>query len=247
MHDAGISLPLPPAPDPHWAWFFDIDGTLIELAGEPSSLRVSHALPEVLEAMSRRVGGAMALVSGRTVSNILALIAPLEMPLAGCHGVERRLADGRVLRPAPAPEIARARQLLTTFTRGHAGLRLEDKGVALAIHYRDVPQLEAACRNAVEQAISGNLGVLAGKMMFEIKPRDYSKGTALTAFMAVMPFQGRTPVFLGDDQSDEDGFAAAAAHGGLGILVGPPRPTKAMFRLENVSSLHIWLTGLSKG
>jgi trehalose 6-phosphate phosphatase len=246
MHDAGMTLSLPPAPDPHWAWFFDIDGTLIELEAEPSPLRASHALPKLLGAIDRRVGGAVALVSGRTVTNILALISPLEMPLAGCHGVERRLADGRILRPAPAPGIDRARRLLTTFVGRHHGLLLEDKGLTLALHYRQAPHLETACRNVVEQALSGNLDVLAGKMAFEIKPRGYSKGTALAAFMAVMPFQGRTPVFLGDDLTDEDGFEAAAAQGGLGVLVGPPRPTKAMFRLENVSALHIWLTGLSK-
>lgn len=247
IYDAGMTLSLPPAPNPRWAWFFDIDGTLIELGTEPAPLRVSHNLPELLAALDRRVGGAMALISGRAVSNILALISPLKIPLAGCHGIERHLADGRILRPAPSPGIAHARQLLTSFVNRHDGLRLEDKGVALALHYRQAPHLETACRNAVEQAISSDLGVLAGKMVFEVKPREFSKGTALGAFMALDPFLGRTPVFLGDDLADEDGFEAAATLGGFGILVGPPRPTKAMFRLNDVSSLHLWLTGLSEG
>lgn len=245
MHAAGMILPSPPAPNPHWAWFCDIDGTLIELASEPSSLRTSRNLPELLDALHRRVGGAMALISGRSVSNILALIAPLRIPLSGCHGLERCLADGTVLCPAPSPGIEQARRILRDFADSHDGITLEDKGVTLALHYRQAPHLEAACRNVVTQALSGDLGMLAGKMVFEVKPRGVSKGTALAAFMKTDPFRGRSPVFIGDDLTDEDGFEAAAMLGGRGILVGAARPTKAAFRLEDVPSLHRWLAGLS--
>lgn len=240
-----MTLPPPPAPSPQWAWFCDIDGTLIELASEPSSLRKSHHLPELLDTVRRRVGGALALISGRTVSNMLELIAPLELPLAGCHGLERRLADGRVLRATPSPRMERARRILRDFVDRHDGVFLEDKTLTLALHYRQAPQLEAACRRVVERVSAGELGLLAGKMVFEVKPRTSSKGTALGAFMETEPFCGRRPVFLGDDQTDEDGFKAAAARGGLGILVGPPRPTHATFRLADVASLHVWLAGLN--
>ncbi len=245
MHAAGMILSPPPHPDPHWAWFFDIDGTLIELASEPSSLQRPHHLAELLAAVRQRVGGAMALVSGRSVANILALIAPLEVPLSGCHGLERYLADGRLLRPPPSPRIDRARGMMKAFAEKHPGIVLEDKGLTLALHYRHVPHLEIECAAVVAQAASGDLEVLAGKMVFEVKPRGVSKGTALRAFMETDPFRGRLPIFLGDDLTDEDGFEAVAALGGKGVLVGPPRPTKATFRLQSVPALHDWLAGLS--
>ncbi|PKU22739.1 trehalose-phosphatase [Telmatospirillum siberiense] len=244
MHDTGKTLSPPPAPDPCWAWFLDIDGTLIELTGEPSSLRKPHRLPELLEALRRRVGGAVALVSGRSVSNMRALIAPAELPLAGCHGLERRLADGRMLRAPSSPLLAEARATLRAFADDHPGVFLEDKECTLALHYRQVPHLEWACRDAVERTVSGDLGMLSGKMVYEVKPRNFSKGTALRSFMESTPFQGRRPVFLGDDLTDEDGFEAAAALGGIGILVGPVRPTRAEFRLADVPSLHAWLAAL---
>lgn len=244
MDDASRMLPLPPAPDPHWAWFFDIDGTLIELAQEPSSPGFRQHLPDLLEAMRRRVDGALALISGRSVSNIMALIAPAELPLAGCHGLEQRLADGQILRTPTSPGLAKARKMLQTFVDGHPEISLEDKETTLALHYRQAPHLAEACRDTVEQALSGDLGLLAGKMVYEMKPRGVSKGTALHSFMKTTPFRGRRPIFLGDDVSDEDGFEAAATLGGLGVLVGPRRPTRAAFHLADVAALHLWLAGI---
>ena len=245
MPDANPILPVPPIPDPDWAWFFDIDGTLIELSSEPASLKDKQRLPELLEALHHRVGGALALVSGRSLSNMLQLIAPFRLPLAGCHGIERHLADGSILRPEQSPALKRARKTLTDFTNAHDGLFLEDKGLTLALHYRQAPDLEAACRSVIEQVATDDLGWFSGKMVFEVMSRGYDKGNAVEAFMATAPFRGRKPVFLGDDLPDENGFRAAKAFGGLGILIGPPRSTAAMFQLENVTSMHAWLAALA--
>jgi trehalose 6-phosphate phosphatase len=244
MLDRIPTLPLPPVPDPNWAWFFDIDGTLIELAQEPASLKIKHRLPEILAALQRQLGGALALVSGRSIENILQLIAPFRLPLAGCHGIERRLADGRILRPEPSPDMDRARRIFSDFTKAHDGLFLEDKGLTLALHFRQAPHLEADCQAVAEQAAVGDLNWFPGKMVFEVMARNYTKGSAVEAFMAEEPFRGRKPVFIGDDLPDEDGFETVRRLGGLGILIGPMRSTKAQFRLDSVSALHAWLAKL---
>lgn len=237
-------LPLPPAPNPKWAWFFDIDGTLIELASEPASLDVGHSLPALLEALYERTGGALALVSGRSLDNIQKLIAPFRLPMSGCHGIERMLADGSILRPAAAPEIAAARERLSQFAEAHPGTVLEDKGLALAIHFREVPHLAADCKAVIEEVAVGSLGWFSGKMVYEVKPKAYDKGYAIKAFLEMEPFRGRTPVFLGDDQPDEFGFAAVRSLGGVAVLVGAPRPTRASHRLDSVSAVHAWLNRL---
>lgn len=235
------SLPGPPAPDAGWAWFFDIDGTLIELADEPASLEAGPHLPAFLEHLYHRFGGAMALVSGRTLSNILCLTAPFRLPSAGCHGAERLLADGRILRMPPSQHLARARGILSRFAAAHPDLVFEDKDTVLSLHFRKAPHLETVCRAVVEQAASGDLGWIAGKMVFEIKSRAFNKGSAVQSFLESQPFRGRMPVFVGDDLPDEDAFDAVRRRGGFGVLVGALRPTKALYRLESVSSVHGWL------
>jgi trehalose 6-phosphate phosphatase len=233
----------PPPPSSGWAWFLDIDGTLVEIAPTPSAIHVAPGLVELLAALSRRSGGALALVSGRSVDNILDLIAPLRLPAAGLHGLERLTADGRILRPPPLPGLDGARQALAAFAASHPGVVLEDKRLTLALHYRQVPEFEQACRQAAAAAVAGCVGlaVAAGKMVFELRPAGSDKGGAVQAFMAEPPFAGRRPVFAGDDVTDEDGFAAVNRLGGLSVLVGPERPSSARHRVEGVNSFCEWL------
>jgi trehalose 6-phosphate phosphatase len=237
------TLPAPPLPSPGWAWFLDIDGTLIEIADTPSAIHIPPELPGLLQALADRHGGAVALVSGRTVENIARLVAPFHPPAAGLHGLERRLADGRVLRPDPSPLLDGIRRSLSDFAAANPGVILEDKGLSLALHYRLAPHREAAARAVAEAAVAGHpeLRLQAGKMVFEIRPRGADKGGALRAFMAEPPFAGRVPVFVGDDVTDEDGFKAANALGGISVMIGPPRPTAASFRLADVAGLRRWL------
>lgn len=243
MPDRLPPLPLPPVPDPAWAWFFDIDGTLIELAQEPSSLRAGRGFPDMLRGLMNRLD-AMALVSGRSLGNMEKLVAPLALPMAGCHGTEMRLPDGSLSCPPAPPALARARRILAQLAERHPGLVLEEKPYSLALHFRHAPELAAACREAAREAAGSDLEWLAGKMIYEVKLGGFTKGTAIRRYMTMAPFAGRRPLFIGDDITDEDGFEAVAALGGIGILVGEKRPTKAIFRLENVSSVHAWLAGL---
>jgi trehalose 6-phosphate phosphatase len=234
----------PPMSDPGWALFLDIDGTLIEIAPTPSSIHAPPGFASRLAAIAVQHGGALALVSGRSVDNVLELVAPLRPPVAGLHGLERLDAAGRLMRPPPLPSLEVVRQTLTRFAADHPGLILEDKALSLALHYRQAPQWEAAARAAVDEILASAPGLrrVEGKMVLEVRPQQGDKGEAVRAFMAEAPFAGRLPVFVGDDLTDEDGFAAVNALGGISVLVGPPRPSQARFRLDGIAAVWEWLT-----
>ncbi len=233
----------PPSPQPDWAWFLDVDGTLIDIAPTPSSICVPPALPGQLAALSARTGGAVALISGRSIDNIRSLVAPYRPNAAGLHGLERARADGPIIRPQQTAGLDHIRNRLMAFAGSHPGLVLEDKDLTLALHYRQAPERQQDARRAVEEAAAAHPGfrVQAGKMVFEIGPAGYDKGAAVRAFMADPPFAGRVPVFAGDDVTDEYGFHAVEALGGISVLVGPERATAAHFHLPDVAACSAWL------
>ncbi len=234
-----------PAPAPDWALFLDFDGTLVEIAARPEHVRIDSLLPATLADLHDALGGAVAIISGRPLVELDVLIAPAMLAAAGLHGLERRLADGRLVRAESAStELDKARQSLTALVANKPGLMLEDKGLTLALHYRQAPQWRARCRRAVDQALaggSGDLHVLEGKMVFEIKPANVDKGKAIEAFLAEPPFRARLPVFIGDDVTDEDGFAVVERRGGITIRIGNGAPTRARWHIDSVRDLVDWL------
>ncbi len=236
-------MPPPPSPASDWAWFLDVDGTLIDIAPTPSAIHIPPAMPGLLSALAFRFGGAVALVSGRTLDNIRMLVAPFRPPAAGMHGLERVTAGGVVIRPSEASGLDDIRDRLRIFATAHEGVIIEDKGLTLALHYRLAPACEDSARRAVEDSVSRHpaFRMLAGKMVFEIAPAGCDKGTAVRAFMDEPPFAGRIPVFVGDDVTDEHGFAAVNDMGGVSILVGEERATAARFRLADVGACQAWL------
>lgn len=227
-----------------WAFFLDVDGTLIDIADAPDLVHVDERLPRLLEEVRCASGGALALVSGRSLADLDRLFAPMRFPAAGLHGAERRDARGRLhVRPrAPALDAVAAR--LAAWCSSRPGTLLEDKGGAVALHYRMAPRQANAARVEVEAAL-GTLGTCyvlqAGKCVLEIKPRGASKSRAIDEFMAEEPFAGRRPVFVGDDLTDEDGFRAAREHGGLAIVVGEIADTGAQYRLADAVAVQRWL------
>jgi trehalose 6-phosphate phosphatase len=206
---------------PDCALFLDFDGTLVDIAPQPEAVVVPEGLVETLGHVQLFLEGAVAVISGRPIEQIDRFLQPLTLAAAGVHGAERRRADGSLvlLDTHPLDEVARVADELA---RHHPGLRVESKRGSLALHYRNAPELESLCVSAMQAAVdaSPGLALLHGKMVVEAKPGGASKGHAIEDFLREPPFAGRTPVFIGDDVTDEVGFSAVQRLGGLGVKVG---------------------------
>jgi trehalose 6-phosphate phosphatase len=229
------------------AIFTDFDGTLVEIADTPEDIDVPESLPQALERAARELDSAFAVLTGREIGDIDKFLSPLILPIAGAHGTQRRRADGTMEEPDSASQIGAEEiaHAVEPLIMAHPELLMETKDAAVALHFRQAPELEAACRLAMEDAVGGvpDFTIVPGKMVFEARPRGITKGTALRAFMTEEPFIGRTPVFIGDDTTDEDGFIAAQELGGVGIKLGDG-DTVARMRIANVASVHALLRGL---
>lgn len=221
-----------------------MDGTLLHLAEHPDDVEARPEVLELLGALHRLNDGALALVSGRGLEALDGIFAPLSIPAAGQHGHERRDARGRVHRERHDERgLDEARKAFSDFVAAHPESHVEDKGASVALHYRGCSELTpevAALGRRLAHELPNTLRLQSGKMVLEIKPRGGSKDAAIAEFMAEPPFAGRTPVFLGDDVTDEDGFRFVNAAGGLSIKVGPGE-TEARHRLEGVEAVLAWL------
>ena len=227
-----------------WAFFLDIDGTMLEYAPHPQQVRVGAELLEDLERLHAATGGAVALISGRSVEDIDKLFAPLAFPAAGQHGTERRTASGLVhVHTPPLEGLRRAAADIVQLTASHAGLVFENKGMTLALHYRLVPGLRTLAEREM-RAIGASLGeafeLQTGKFVVEIKPSGKDKGSAIAEFAAEPPFEGRRPVFIGDDLTDEPGFEVVNRLGGHSVKVGPGI-TRARWHLFDAAAVRGWL------
>lgn len=238
--------PSAPPYSPDCAFFLDVDGTLLEIAETPGAVQADAADYRLLERLYAAAGGAVALVSGRTLAMIDQLFAPLKLPAAGQHGFERR--DGQNRRRRHRFDAARLRPIaaaLREFAAAHPGLVFEDKGASVALHYRLAPELrEASHEQALAAAalLPGEVEVQPGKMVWEVKPVGAHKGMAIEEFMRELPFRSRLPVFLGDDFTDEDGFQTVNRMGGQSIKVGAGA-TAARWRLADPAAARAWLAG----
>jgi trehalose 6-phosphate phosphatase len=233
----------PPLPAGPACLFLDVDGTLVDFALRPEGVAIDAGLIELLRAASKRTQGAMALVSGRPIAQLDRLFAPLRLPAAGVHGDERRDADGATHYVADEDERLRpAKAALRALVSAWEGLIFEDKRSALALHYRQSPQFRDEARKTMAQLAEGlvpDYELLDGNNVFELKPRSFNKAMAIEAFLTESPFRGRTPVFLGDDTTDIDGFAAVERRGGLAIAVG--ERVSAAWRLADPHAVRAWL------
>jgi trehalose 6-phosphate phosphatase len=227
------------------ALYLDIDGTILEIAQTPEVVRVPEWLLALLGRLSLKLDGALAFVSGRTLASIDELFAPLKLPAIALHGAEVRSDDEHVIfAQALALELQRALPPLLAALEGMRGVRLENKGSVLALHYRGAPERGRDVLKLAELTLcelGPEFGLLVGKCVVEIRPRHLNKGTALSRLMEQPPFRGRIPIFAGDDSSDEDAFAVVNRLGGISVRVGAPGPSAATYRLPDPDALRAWL------
>jgi trehalose 6-phosphate phosphatase len=238
--DSALAL----TPAPCWALFLDVDGTILHLRDTPDGVQVGEKLLDILELLLTRLGGAVALVSGRRIDTLDSMFAPHRLPTAGLHGLERRSADGRLHAVAEPAALDELRPQLLTLATTSTKVILEDKGHALAIHYRLEPELSDEIKNRVEQLVqpfSSELHIIHGKMVSEIKSPLADKGAAIRDFMTEAPFKRRLPVFIGDDTTDEDGFAYVNERNGYSVRVGDCAETLAYYTLPDVDDVVDWL------
>ena len=227
------------------ALLFNIDGTLIDLAATPDSIVVPTGLREHLDALYRRTSGALALVSGRSLTDIDGMFAPLHLPAIGGHGAEARFFRDGIVQHARVPSLApKLKQRLTALTALSSGILLEDKGYSIALHYRLAPQAERPIHDAIKAMLAelpeAPIEVLRGKFVVEVKQQGFSKATAVRELMTLPPFEGRHPVFLGDDVTDETVFAIMPDLKGIAFSVG--RKTQGVAgHFDSPSDVRTWL------
>jgi len=231
------------------ALFLDVDGTLLHIADTPDAVTIERATVELLARAHAATGGALALITGRSIADADRLFAPLALPVAGQHGFERRDAAGALHRYADtAAELAALRPEIDAFAADRPGVVVEDKGLTLAVHYRLAPDAGRALAALAGRLVArpgSTLGIQPGKMVIELRPAGQDKGTAIAGFMDEAPFRGRIPVFLGDDVTDEFGFGTVNGLGGISVKVGDG-PTEARLRLAGVDAVrrslaHLWM------
>jgi len=240
-------LPAPPSfPPASAALFLDLDGTLAPIMPRPEHVGPDKRRAMLMKRLSATLNGRVAVVSGRALDDLDRILERGVTPVAAVHGLVRRDADGQVVRSAPHAGIPDARLLLRDLARCDKGLQFEDKGVSVALHYRNAPAAGEAVIEAAERiARTTGLVLQMGDMVVELRTPGQDKGQSVAAFLREQPFMGSTPIFVGDDLTDEDGFIAAARLGGYGILVGQMRPTAASYRLKDTAAVSAWLEGVA--
>lgn len=238
------SMTLPALKDPRGlAMFLDFDGTLVEIAEKPDAVHLKDTTRATLTRLQKALGGALAIVTGREIEVVDAMLSPFRCPVAGVHGLTRRDAEGRIHgKDVSAQFLDAAEQQLGGFAAQNPGLLVERKSHAIAIHYRANPGLEAACLVAMQEiaALDDQMHLVRGKMVIEARPLGGDKGTAVSDFLGEAPFAGRRPFFAGDDTTDEDAFRVVNHLGGVTLKIGNGE-SRATYRLNDTVAFLDWL------
>lgn len=253
---APSALPAPqlPADDAHWALFLDVDGTLIDFHDDPQAVAIPASLLALLHALYTALDGALALVSGRGLDDLDRLFGHPRWAMAGLHGLELRRADGSFRRlTVSAQDQQQMHEATAALAARFSGVQYEDKQIAVALHCRRAPHQFESLRDAAATVIDQLPGyeLQPGNLVIEFKPAGMDKGRAVAELLASAPFDGRVPLYLGDDLTDEHAFDSVRKKHGIGVLVGSPRATHASFSLPGPAAVEAWLArvldALSRG
>jgi trehalose 6-phosphate phosphatase len=238
----GTRMLEPMMPDRDSALFLDFDGTLTDIAPRPQDVQVMAGLTPLLAQLAAALSGALAIVSGRPVSEIDHHLQPLKLPAAGVHGAERRGVGGEVQRIAPCSGFDEAQSSIELACRQYPSLRMEVKPNAIALHYRQADSLEQQCLAIMNSAMARapDMTLMHGKKVLELKPRNVNKGAAVRAFLEELPFRSRRPWFFGDDVTDEAAFEAVQSLGGVAVKIGEG-DTMAVYGLRDPAALQQWI------
>jgi trehalose 6-phosphate phosphatase len=232
------------------AILLDVDGTLLDIAPRPDEVQVPASLRRTLAALSAGAEGAVALVSGRSLANLDQLFAPLRLPAIGGHGAEMRVEAGAEPLRCSATILDPAfRDAIQATAARHPGVVVEDKGYSVALHFRLVPKqglalghdIQHLCHSRPDQPVE----LLKGKAVIEVKPTGCNKGVAVRELMRHPPFKGRTPIFVGDDITDEDAFEVMPEFGGRAISVGRKLPNISEV-IASPAEVRRWLERLTE-
>lgn len=221
MMQSWTSHSIPPQPSLDLALFLDFDGTLVELAEAPDRIVVPVDLPGLLAALHIRLNGALAIVSGRRLHDLKHFIDPAEVTMVAEHGAVIRQIGSTEAKSVPLWPT-NWRRSLDHFARCWPGVEIEEKTFGVAIHFRGAPQAAKAVHDmahTLASASDGKYEVIGAKMAYELRRPGINKGVAVRNLMLTPTFNGRVPVFIGDDVTDHDGFAAVAAAGGIALDV----------------------------
>ncbi len=239
------ALDPPPVLPARAALFLDLDGTLLDFAARPDAVVVESGLREAIGRLQHALDGALAIVSGRPLDQIDALARLPDIAAAGMHGAELRDARGRIERaPVAHTLLARARQHAQEQTRHLAGVLVEDKGDAIALHYRLAPQAAATISELAAELLriaGSGFALQHGNHVIELRASGSDKGTAIAALLETSPFAGRQAWMVGDDLTDEHAFAVVNAREGTSVIVGPRRPTSARHAFPDPAAVRHWL------
>ncbi|WP_332693295.1 trehalose-phosphatase [Bosea sp. (in: a-proteobacteria)] len=231
------------------ALFLDFDGTLVEIAPSPEDVHLDRRVPGALDALRQRLDGALALVSGRPVALLDEMMAPYRFDAAGLHGAQIRLGGAEAPLAAPSEALRTATRAMVRFANSNIGILVEDKRQSVALHWRLAPALADEAMALMERLaaeIGPSMRLQRGKAVAELVPANASKGGAIAWLMQQEAYAGRRPVFIGDDITDEDGFATVNAAAGLSIRIGEGESC-ARHRLASPTALHRILLAAADG
>ena len=224
------------------AFLLDLDGTLLDIAPAPDQVVIPPGLPDDLRRLRTLCGDALAIVTGRPIAQIDLLLPDIPFAVAGEHGAAIRHCPGGNVQHVNLPNLPpHWLPAASSLASQHPGAMLEPKSHGLVLHYRAAPQAGQALQARLQNFLAETPGayvLLPAKMAWEIRPAGIDKGTALRSLMQHPPFQGRTPVFAGDDVTDQDGIAEARAQGGLGLFVPESFGTP--------SAVRSWIANLAR-
>ena len=197
-------------------------------------------LQKKLYTIRNRLKGALALISGRSLDDLDRIFDNSKIPIAGNHGAQLRDTLRLKEYQADSGKIKGIAHKISELLNGQKNIEIENKGSNLTVHFRNSTIDRKEIYKIIMKLVKHEpkLTFLLGKEVLEVKPLSHNKGTAISYFMRTKPFIKRRPVFIGDDETDEDGFETVNKKGGWSVRVGNYQRSKANFFLPNVKTVH---------